>query len=118
MPQYDRSSMDRPHLTVQERPARNMAARLEGTLAVDESTNCVVVLKAGRRIEVAWPPGCSVVVRGDSAAVLDGDGRTVGELGATVVLGGGYVPAAVAHTTSRTGSARVFAVGGSWGLPT
>jgi hypothetical protein len=109
--------MDKPHLTVQERPARNMAARLEGTLAVDEATNCVVVLIGDWRVEVAWPPGCSVVVHGDSAAVLDGDGRTIGELGATVVLGGGYISAEAAHTTSRTGSVKVFAVAGSWGLP-
>jgi hypothetical protein len=59
-------SIHPPYLTVQERPARNMAARLEGTLTVDDTTNCIVVRKADWLIEVAWPPGCSVVARGDS----------------------------------------------------
>ncbi|WP_410788119.1 hypothetical protein [Kribbella sp. C-35] len=111
-------SIRMPYLPVQERPAKNLAARLEGTLSLDDATNCIVVLKADRLIEVAWPPGCSVVARDGSFAVLDPDGRTVAELGSTVVLGGGYVPPAAAHITSRTGSARVFAVGGSWGLLT
>jgi hypothetical protein len=107
-----------PYLTVQERPAKNLAARLEGTLTVDDTTKCIVVLSADRLIEVAWPPGCSVVARGDSFAVVDADGRTIGELGDTVILGGGYVLPSAAHTTSRTGSTRVFAVGGRYGLPT
>ncbi|WP_327633581.1 hypothetical protein OHB24_26700 [Kribbella sp. NBC_00482] len=110
-------SIHTPYLTVQERPARNMAARLEGTLSLDETTNCIVVLKGDGLVEVAWPPGCSVVTRGDSFALLDADGRTIAALGDTVVLGGGYVLPSVAHTTSRTGSARVFAVGGRYGLP-
>ncbi|MGW6200587.1 hypothetical protein ACWF0M_30875 [Kribbella sp. NPDC055110] len=59
-----------------------------------------------------------MVARGGSIAVLDGDGRKVAELGGAVVLGGGYVLPAAAHTRSRTGSARVFAVAGPWGLPT
>ncbi|TCC05750.1 hypothetical protein [Kribbella soli] len=111
-------SIHTPYLTVQERPARNMAARLEGVLTVDEPTNCVVVRKSDHLVEVAWPPGCSVVSRDGSVAVLDADGRTIAELGDTVVLGGGYIPPSAAHTTSRTGRARVFAVAGSFGLPT
>ncbi|TDO69527.1 hypothetical protein EV651_101571 [Kribbella sp. VKM Ac-2571] len=111
-------SIRTPYLTVQERPARNMAARLGGTLAVDGATNCIVVLKADQPIEVAWPPGCSVAPRGVSFAVLDPDGRTIAELGDTVMLGGGYVLPPVAHTTSRTGSTMVFAVAGRHGLPT
>ncbi|RZT26998.1 hypothetical protein EV649_0747 [Kribbella sp. VKM Ac-2569] len=84
---------------------------------VDERTNCVVVRKSDYLIEVAWPPGCSVVARGVSFAVLDADGRTIAALGDTVVLGGGYVLPSAAHTTSRTGSTKVFAVGGGYGLP-
>jgi hypothetical protein len=54
-----------PALTVQQRPAKNMAARLEGVLVVDEAANCLVVHKAGRHIDVAWPPGFSAAVRED-----------------------------------------------------
>ncbi|HWD82339.1 MAG TPA: hypothetical protein VG497_25745 [Kribbella sp.] len=107
-----------PRLILQERPAKNLAARLEGTLTVDEVSNCVGVMSGGRLVEVAWPPGCTVVRRDASVAVLDGSGRTVGVLGAVVVLGGGHAGPERAKATSPTGRARVFAVAGEWGLPT
>jgi hypothetical protein len=100
-----------PHLTVQERPAKQLAARLEGVLAVDEATNCIVVVKS-HVVEPAWPPGCSVAVRDGSLVVLDGAGHTIAEVGATVVLGGGFMSPERAHTTSHTGRKGVFAVGG------
>jgi hypothetical protein len=98
-----------PRLTVQQRPAKNMAARLEGNLVVDETANCLVVHKSGRYIDVAWPPGFSTTVRDGSIALLDASGQIAAKLGDTVVLGGGYVAPSAAHATSCTGSERVFA---------
>lgn len=98
-----------PRLTVQQRPAKQMAARLEGVLVVDETANCLVVEKAGRRIDVAWPPGFSVAVRHASIVLSDASGQTVAKLGDTVVVGGGYVSPLAAHATSCTASERVFA---------
>jgi hypothetical protein len=46
-------ALQTPGLTVQRRPAKRMAARLEGILGVDEAANCLVVHKAGRHIDVA-----------------------------------------------------------------
>jgi hypothetical protein len=99
-----------PGLTVQLGPVRNMAARLQGTLTVDETAHCLVVDKAGRHIDVAWPPGSSVAIRDGSIALIDASGQTVAKLGDTVTLAGGYVPPSAAHTTSCTGSERIFAV--------
>jgi hypothetical protein len=107
-----------PRLTIQERPAKNLAARLEGTLTVDEISNCVGVLSGDRLVEVAWPPGCTVAERGSSLVVLDGDDRTVGGIGSVVALGGGHAGPERAHAISPTGKARVFAVAGAHGLPT
>ncbi|NIK61083.1 hypothetical protein [Kribbella shirazensis] len=98
-----------PGLTVQLRPAKSLAARLEGDLVVDEAANCLVVRKAGRHIDVAWPPGFSVAVRDGSIVLIDSSGQMVAELGDTVVLGGGHVSPSAAHATSCTGSERVFA---------
>ena len=98
-----------PGLTVQQRPAKRMAARLEGMLVVDEAANCLVVDKAGRHIDVAWPPGFSAAVRGGSIVLIDTSGQPVAKLGDTVVLGGGYIPPSAAHATSCTASKRVFA---------
>ncbi|TCC38387.1 hypothetical protein [Kribbella speibonae] len=111
-------SLHLPHLTVQQRPAKNMAARREGLLAVDETTNCVVLLDNNRMIEIAWPPGCAMGVRDGVPAVLDPNGELVGRLGDNVVLGGGHVSPEAAHVTSRTGRTRVFAIAGTRGLPT
>lgn len=89
-----------------------MAARLEGILAVDEASNYVGVLKGDHLVEIAWPPGCTVVRRPSSIAVLDANGRTIGELGAVVVLGGGHAGPERAHAVSPTGKPRMFAVHG------
>jgi hypothetical protein len=107
-----------PHLIVQERPAKALAARLEGVLAVDEATNHVVVLSGDSLVEVAWPPECSLVSHDGSLAVVDSAGRTVAEVGRTVVLGGGHAGPERAKAVSPTGKARVFAVAGELGLPT
>jgi len=98
-----------PGLTVQQRPAKRMAARLEGMLVVDEAANCLVVDKAGRHVDVAWPPGFSAAVRDESIVLIDPSGQTFAKLGDTVVLGGGYIPPSAAHATSCTASKRVFA---------
>ncbi|MGW6276601.1 hypothetical protein [Kribbella sp. NPDC055071] len=98
-----------PLLTVQERPAKRLAARLEGLLVLDEAANCLVVQKAGRRVDVAWPPGFSVAGRNGSIMLADATGQVVANLGEVVVLGGGYVAASTAHAISCTGSERVFA---------
>lgn len=99
-----------PRLTVQQSRVRNMAARLPGILVLDETANCLAVAKNGRHIDVAWPPGWSVALRDGSIAIVDADGQTFAKLGDTVSLGGGYVSAAAAHTTSCLGTERVFAV--------
>jgi hypothetical protein len=99
-----------PQLTVQQSPARNMAARLPGTLVLDESKNCLVVDKNGRHIDVAWPPGWSVAIRDGSIALIDASGQTFAKLGDRVSLGGGYVSASVAHATSCLGTEKVWAV--------
>ena len=98
-----------PGLTVQRRPAKRMAARLEGILGVDVAANCLVVHNGGRRIDVAWPPGFSAAVRDGSIVLIDPSGQTFAKLGDTVVLGGGYIPPSAAHATSCTASKRVFA---------
>jgi hypothetical protein len=102
-------ALETPGLTVQQHPAKGMDARLEGMLVVDEAANCLVVHKAGRHIDVAWPPGFSAAVREGSIVLIDTSGQTVAKLGDTVVLGGGYVPPSAAHATACTGSERVFA---------
>ena len=102
-----------PRLTVQQRPAKRLAARLEGTLAVDEASNCLAVHTAGRDVDVAWPPGYSTAVRDASIVLVDDSGQAVAKLGDTVVLGGGYVPPSAAHATSCLGRDRVFA---AWSL--
>ncbi|GAA1605368.1 MULTISPECIES: hypothetical protein [Kribbella] len=109
--------MELPHLTLQQRPAKNLAARLEGTLVVDDASNYLGVLSGDHLVEVAWPPGCAVAERGSSLVVLDGDGRSVGEVGAVIVLGGGYAGPERAHAVSPTGRGRIFAVAGACGLP-
>lgn len=86
-----------------------MAARLEGRLAVDEATNCIVIEKS-HLVEPVWPPGFSIAVRDGSLAVLDRDGNTVAEVGETIALCGGCISAERAHISSRTGRERVFAV--------
>jgi hypothetical protein len=91
------------------RVRKRMVARLEGVLVVDEAASCLVVHKAGRHIDVAWPPGFSAAVRDGSIVLIDTSGQAVAKLGDTVVLGGGYVPPSAAHATSCTGSERVFA---------
>lgn len=98
-----------PRLTVQQRAAKSMAARLEGNLVVDKTANCLVVHKSGRYVDVAWPPGFSTAVRDGSVALLDASGQVVAKLGDTVVLGGGYVAPSAAHAISCAGSERVFA---------
>ncbi|MGZ0147007.1 hypothetical protein ACXJJ3_08035 [Kribbella sp. WER1] len=103
-----------PRLTLQERPAKNLAARLEGVLAV--ASNYIGVQTGDHFVEVAWPPGCTVVRYGPSFAVLDSDGWVVGKVGAVVVLGGGSAGPERAHAVSPTGRARMFAVAGASGL--
>ncbi|MFD7158101.1 hypothetical protein ACFV9C_26115 [Kribbella sp. NPDC059898] len=103
-----------PQLTLQERPAKNLAARLEGTLTV--VSNYIGVQTGDHFVEVAWPPGCTVVAYGASFAVLDADGWVVGKVGAVVVLGGGSIGPESAHAVSPTGRARIFAVAGAQGL--
>ncbi|WP_350277588.1 hypothetical protein [Kribbella sp. HUAS MG21] len=102
-------ALQAPGLTVQERPAKGLAARLEGILVVDESSQCLVVRKAGRHIDVAWPPGFAAAVREGTIVLIDASEQTVAKLGDTIVVGGGYVAPSAAHATSCTGSARVFA---------
>ncbi|WP_427895154.1 hypothetical protein ACQHIV_16265 [Kribbella sp. GL6] len=103
-----------PRLTLQERPAKNLAARLEGILTV--SSNYVGVQKGDHFVEVAWPPGCTVVEYGASFAVLDSDGWVVGKVGAVVVLGGGFAGPERAKAVSPTGKPGIFAVAGVRGL--
>jgi RNase P/RNase MRP subunit p29 len=99
-----------PKSTVQRSLVGRMEARLQGILAVDETTNCLVIQKAGRHIDVAWPRGWTVAIRDRSIALLDASGQSVARLGDAVSITGGYVPSSAADTTSCTGSEKVFAV--------
>jgi hypothetical protein len=110
-----------PGLTVQRRvPTVAMQARLMGTLEIGTSTNCLVVrtaegTPAGTRlvdVDVAWPPGWSVVLRDGTPALMDATGQLACRLGDEVDIGGGFVEAAVIDVVSCTGQARIFEASG------
>jgi hypothetical protein len=99
-----------------------MQAQLIGTLEIDTSTNCLVVriavgTAAGTGdslvdVDVAWPPGWSVAIRGGEIALIDAAGQTAGRLGDEVWVGGGSVDATRANVVSCTGSKKVFEASG------
>ncbi|MFG1629042.1 hypothetical protein [Kribbella sp. NPDC049227] len=74
-----------PGLTVQrEAPVVALQAGLLGTLEIDASTNCLVVrtsvgtavgVESLVDIDVAWPPGWSVVLRDGTPALIDAAGQ-------------------------------------------
>lgn len=99
-----------PRLTVQQGAVGRMEARLQGILALDEATNCLVIQKAGRNVEVAWPRGWTVTIRDGSVALIEASGHLVARLGDKLSISGGYVPPARVNTTSCTGSEKVFVV--------
>lgn len=98
-----------PGLTVQAQSAAGFEASLPGTLAVDESTNCVVVKTAIEPVDVAWPPGWKASRRDGSVILLNADGETIARVGDTLRITGGFVTPAVAHATSCTKRTKVFA---------
>jgi hypothetical protein len=110
---------DVPGVTVQQRRAAGYQAQLQGTLVVDEITNCLVVRKGTIQVwqvDVAWPQGWSVAVRGSTIVLVDPAGRTFAKVGDRLALAGGYVEPARAHCVSCTKSSRVFAASGEMRL--
>lgn len=107
-----------PGLTVQrEAPAVELQAQLIGTLGIDTSTNCLVVLtpmgtRAGPDtlvdIDVAWPPGWSVALRDGAPALIDATGQLACRLGDEIAVGGGFEDTTVIGVVSGTGKERVF----------
>jgi hypothetical protein len=99
-----------------------MQSRLMGTLEIDPSTNCLVVrmgntLVGDMLVDVAWPLGWSVAIRGGEIALIDAAGQTAGRLGDEVWVGGGSIDAAQAKVVSCTGSKQVFVASGRFGGP-
>jgi hypothetical protein len=110
-----------PGLTVQRTTLfEELHARLFGTVAIDPSTNCLVLRMPGgklvdgvvvsedRLIDVAWPVGWSVGIRDGKVALIDLAGQVVGYLGDEVSVGGGFVDVATANVVSCTGKQQVF----------
>jgi hypothetical protein len=103
------SESELPGLTVQAESAAGFEASLPGTLAVDESTNCVVVKTAVEPVDVAWPPGWKTSRHDGSVTLVNADGETVARVGDKLRITGGFVTPAAAHAKSCTESANVFA---------
>jgi hypothetical protein len=108
-----------PGMTAQrEDPVESLMAQLIGTLEIDTSTNCLVVrIAVGTRdrlidVDVAWPPGWSVAVRGGEVVLIDAAGQTIRRLGDEVWVGGGFVDADQANVVSCTGRRQVFVASG------
>jgi hypothetical protein len=99
-----------PNLTVQRGPSPGYEARLQGILAI--SSNCLVVVKAGRHIDVAWPKNWITAVRGGAIVLLDATGKTVAAIGDEISLSGGYIPPTQANVTPCTNAPKVFATNG------
>ena len=107
-----------PGLTVQrEAPTVALQSRVIGTLEIDISTNCLVVrthisaavgVESLVDIDVAWPPGWSVVLRDGEPALIDAAGQPAGRPGDEVDVGGGFVDTAVLGVVSCTGQKRIF----------
>ncbi len=94
-----------------------MDAQLQGTLAVDAATNCLVVAHAtGRLVDVAWPSGWSVAIRDGSVVLLNAVGETMGGVGDAVAVGGGFIPPDKANCVACTKSSMVFAASGEMRL--
>lgn len=96
-------------MTVQQGPVAGLEANVQGTLAVDPSTNCLVVRSAGQQVDVAWPQGWSIAIRSGDTVLVDATGRSVGKVGAEVSVVGGFMPPARANAVSCTRSKSVFA---------
>ncbi|WP_433013336.1 hypothetical protein [Kribbella sp. CA-294648] len=114
-----------PGLTLQRvPPLEHLHAQASGTLAIDPSTNCLVLRCAASRlvdgaivtvqefVDIAWPLGWSVGIHNGKLALLDATGQVVGQLGDDVFIGGGSVDTAIANVTSCTGQPRVFVASG------
>lgn len=107
-----------PGLTVQ-RQALDFAMQslLMGILAVDRSTNCLVVRTGNTLVDVAWPLGWSVAIRDGEIALIDAEGQTARWLGDEVWVEGGSVAADQANVVSCTGRKQVFVASGRFSGP-
>lgn len=88
-------------------------AQLQGILAVDAATNCLVLDSYGRSIDVAWPEGWRLVASDGSVALVTAAGETVARIGDAVAVGGGAFSAGEVDCNSCTHSERVFIASGS-----
>jgi hypothetical protein len=64
-----------PGLTVQQGPILGYEAQLQGTLAIDASTNCLVVRSADYLIDVAWP-ATAIVTRAGLTVTCQARGQS------------------------------------------
>jgi hypothetical protein len=108
----DLKRSDVPRLTVQQGPILGYEANLQGTLAIDASTNCLVVRSGEFQFDVAWPKDWSVAIRDGSVVLVNAAGEAVGRVGEPVSVVGGNVPPAKANSVSCTNSSSVFAANG------
>jgi hypothetical protein len=107
-----------PGLTVQRQaPDFAMQSQLIGTLEIDPSTNCLVVHTGNTLIDVAWPLGWNVAIRGGEIALIDAAGQTVRRLGDEVLAEGGSIDADQANVVSCTGRKQVFVASGRFSGP-
>jgi hypothetical protein len=63
---------------------------LSGEL-VRDGEGCLRVRYQGGAVVPLWPPDLEPSVKGDEVRVLDGEGRTVGQVGAKIDMGGGGI---------------------------
>lgn len=102
-----------PGLTVQREPLGfGMQSLQMGTLEIDPSTNCLVLRSGNILLDVAWPLGWSLAIRGGEIALIDADGQTTRRLGDQVWVGGGVIDADQANVVSCTGRKEVFLASG------
>ncbi|MEU4294168.1 hypothetical protein AB0E63_38615 [Kribbella sp. NPDC026596] len=107
-----------PGLTVQRRALDfAMQAQQMGTLEIDPSTNSLVVRTGDALVDVAWPLGWSVAIRGGEISLIDAAGRTARRLGDEVWVEGGSIDADQAKVVSCTGSKQVFVASGRFSGP-
>lgn len=71
-----------------------------------------MVVKAGHRIDVAWPMGWTTAVRDGTIVLLDAAGKPVAAIGDEVTLSGGYFPPTNVNVIPCTTAPKVFVTNG------
>ncbi|WP_406054492.1 hypothetical protein [Kribbella sp. NBC_00889] len=89
-----------------------MQSQQMGILEIDPSTNCLVLRSGNTFLDVAWPLGWSVAIRGGEIALIDAAGQTTRRLGDEVWIEGGSIDADQANVVPCTGRKQVFVASG------